>query len=188
MDAVCIPSNLLCSCSICALLRCGASYEIDRLASESSSTANEDSVDKEASIDHGKVLSYLQTRLTSTPLSIYFSNEVTSAKLKPKLVEDGLPVLEELECQLKRQEQGLSYIEKLPHVDMLLANLTDRASSIFSQIAKAEMRNVLFGEPQEIGSARSGTPMDMQCLEVVSNYPRLRRHIREDSSSFVSRY
>jgi anaphase-promoting complex subunit 4 len=135
-------------------------YEIDRLASEtSSSTPNEESADKEASIDHSKVLLYLQACMISSPLATYFGEEDFS----DWFAEAGLVLhFNDLQIELQKQEQGHDYKLPLPRVKALCKYLTLQASGIFKQIANAEKRNVLFGGPLELGSARNKTPMDMK--------------------------
>ncbi|PVH86890.1 hypothetical protein DL98DRAFT_449113 [Cadophora sp. DSE1049] len=136
-------------------------HEIDRLASDSS-LPNED-VEKESSIDHGKVLLYLQTIMTSSPLTTYLndspsedSNEIwTHSKY-------GLPMFDLLDKELQKQEQGLPYLQSLPRVDLLCTFLQQQAHSIFGRIAEAEKRNVRFGKPQNVGVVEVDGPVDMR--------------------------
>ncbi|KAH7418296.1 anaphase-promoting complex, cyclosome, subunit 4-domain-containing protein [Cadophora sp. MPI-SDFR-AT-0126] len=136
-------------------------HEIDRLASDSS-LANED-VEKESSIDHGKVLLYLQTIMTSSPLTTYLDdsplkddNETWSHS------KYGLPIFDLLDNELQKQERGLPYIQPLPRVDLLCTFFQQQAHSIFGHIAEAEKRNVLFGKPQNVGIVEADGPIDMR--------------------------
>ncbi|KAG4426231.1 hypothetical protein IFR04_000697 [Cadophora malorum] len=135
-------------------------HEIDRLASDSS-LPNED-VEKESSIDHSKVLLYLQTTMTSSPLATYL-NDIPSDGYEETWTHSkyGLPMFDLLDKELQKQEQGLPYIRSLPRVDLLCEFLQQQAHSIFGQIAEAEKRNVLFGKAQIVGVVEADGPVDM---------------------------
>ena len=151
-------------------------YEIDRLASDASSSPNDESGDKEASIDHSKVLLYLQTAMSRSPLSIFFgdsSPEEYSNVLEQ--AEPGLPMFDLLDKQLQKQEQGLPYMKPLPRVELLCNFLTQQASSVFNHIAEAEKRNVLFGKAYDLGSVENDASIDMRMDKIVSCSLSLRR-------------
>ncbi|KAG4436181.1 hypothetical protein IFR05_008341 [Cadophora sp. M221] len=136
-------------------------HEIDRLASDSS-LPNEDA-EKESSIDHIKVLLYLQTIMTSSPLAAFLndslSNESNGTWSHSK---HGHPMFELLDKELQKQERGLPFLQSLPRVDLLCTFLEQQAHTIFGQIAEAEKRNVLFGKPQDIGIIELDGPVDMR--------------------------
>jgi len=141
------------------------------LASDASSTTNEETADKEASIDHGKVLLYLQTCMTSSPLATYFGDEDFSEWFTAK---DGLIFhFNDLQTELQKQEQGLDYKVPLPRVKGLCKYLTWQAGVAFWKIADAEKRNVLFAKPKELPRARKNSPIDITVQDlrffVVSN-------------------
>lgn len=144
-------------------------YEIDRLASGSSSSPSEDAIEKESAIDHSKVLSYLQTSMTSSPLAVFFQGPVAGDNENWSHNTYGLPMFELLDKQLQLQERGKPYIKPLPRVDLLCAFLHEQAHTVFSQIADAEKRNVLFGKPQDVGSIESDGSVDMRMGKHVSN-------------------
>lgn len=135
-------------------------YEIDRLASDASGT--DDSTDKEASIDHSKVLLYLQKIMTANPLSIFLDGSSTDGQTEWKHAEQGVPLFDLLNKQFGKQERGVSYIKALPRIDLLCAYLSRQASSVFAQIAEAEKRNVLFGKAQDIGVPEIDGAIDMR--------------------------
>jgi len=144
-------------------------YEIDRLASDSSASPDDDKVEKEASIDHSKVLQYLQTATTTSSLAMYFDDSVPEDNDNSwKNAEQGLPIYDLLDKQLQKQERGAPYLKTLPRVDLLCKLLAAQASTIFSQIAEAEKRNVLFGKVHEIGVADTSGPVAMRMSAVVS--------------------
>ena len=143
-------------------------YEIDRLASDASSSTNEESNEKEASIDHSKVLLYLQTAITNSPLSVFFGDGTESQKEVWSQLQPGPRIFDQVDQQLQKQEQGLPYIDQLPRVDFLCKILGQEATAVFSQIAAAEKRNVLFGKPHELGVPQDDAPMDMRMCQTVS--------------------
>lgn len=143
-------------------------YEIDRLASDASSSTNEESNEKEASIDHSKVLLYLQTAITNSPLSVFFGDGTESQKEVWSQLQPGPRIFDQVDQQLQKQEQGLPYIDQLPRVDFLCKILGQEATAVFSQIAAAEKRNVLFGKPHELGVPQDDALMDMRMCQTVS--------------------
>ena len=138
-------------------------YEIDRLVSDpTSSSTSDEAAEKEGSIDHSKVLNYIQTTMTTKPLAVYFGpiSEVETSDWVHE--EQGFPMFNLLHEQLQKQERGLPYMKHLPRVDFLCDILTQQATTIFSQIAEAEKRNVLLGQVQELGNIESGGACDMK--------------------------
>lgn len=107
--------------------------------------------------------------MTSSPLAIYLedSSEELSGRLNH--AEQGVPMYDLLDKQLQKQEQGLPYMKSLPRVDVLCRLVTGQANTIFSQIAEAEKRNVLFGGAHDIGSAEVNAPIHMKMVAVVSD-------------------
>ncbi|KAH8665010.1 anaphase-promoting complex, cyclosome, subunit 4-domain-containing protein [Tricladium varicosporioides] len=142
-------------------------YEIDRLGSDSTS-ARDDDLEKEAAIDHNKVLLYLQNCMTTSSLEVYFGNLASDDVDNDwTQAEQGLPMFDLLDKQISKQEQGLPYMKGLPRVELLCKFLSRQAQSVFSQIAEAEKRNVLFGQRQEIGTAENDDLTDMR-LTILS--------------------
>lgn len=150
-------------------------YEIDRLASEASS--GDDPTDKEASIDHSKVLLYLQKIMTVNPLSVYLDASSTEGQTEWKHFEQGVPLFDLLNKQLGKQERNAPYIKALPRIDLLCTYLSRQASGVFAQIAEAEKRNVLFGKAQDIGIPHTDALLDMRMSPVVLFQPSLRKFL-----------
>lgn len=123
--------------------------EIDRLAS---STVNEDLTEKEVTIDHAKVMVYIQRYLVKSPLAVYFDEIARDgyAKDLDLLAESGSSLMDLLDRQLKKHEVGLSYMEAFPSIAFLVESLGKRADVVFRDIAEAEKRGVRFGEATEI--------------------------------------
>lgn len=144
--------------------------EIDRLASDSSDSPKDDDLEKEASIDHSKVLLYLQTCMTTSPLEIYFGDTTPDDYNNSwNQAEQGLPMFDILDKQLQKQERGLPFMKALPRVELVCRHLTAQAKAIFDQIAEAEKRNVLFGNAQPLGMAQDDQLMDMRLCSTVGS-------------------
>jgi anaphase-promoting complex subunit 4 len=145
-------------------------YEIDRLASNTSNSPNEDAIDKESSIDHSKVLSYLQNVMTTSPLANYFDEFSEEECVQSwQIIEQGVPIFEILGKQLRKQEKNMQSIAPLSRIGLLCKFLGKQAGAIFGQIAEAEKRNVLFGKAQEIGDVEKGSPITMKMNPMVSS-------------------
>lgn len=145
-------------------------YEIDRLASESSSTPVDDAADKESAIDHSKVLSYIQSAMTTSPLDNYFAASSDSDFQQSwKNAEQGTAMFDLLDKQIQKQERSQGYVSPLARVDVLCKYLTKQASAVFGQIAEAEKRNVLFGNVVDIGDVGKGSIMDIKMSGLVRN-------------------
>lgn len=143
-------------------------YEIDRLASEASSTPVDDAADKESAIDHSKVLSYIQSAMTTSPLDNYFSvSSNDDFQQSWKNSEQGIAMFDLLDKQIQKQERTQGYLSPLARVDILCKYLTKQASAVFGQIAEAEKRNVLFGNVVEIGAIGSGSTIDIVMNRLV---------------------
>ena len=157
-------------------------YEIDRLASDASSSPNDEAGDKEASIDHSKVLLYLQTAMTTSPLSTFFSDSSPEEHNNGwNHSEQGMPLFALLDEQLQKQDKGLPYMEFLPRVEVLCRLLRRQASSVFSQIAEAEKRNVMFGKAIKLGSAESESPtLEIRMDKIVSFTLEVRTMLTDD--------
>ncbi|CAJ2506065.1 Uu.00g001950.m01.CDS01 [Anthostomella pinea] len=118
-------------------------HEIDRLAS---SSITEELSEKEATMEHGKVLAYIQQYLPASPLRHYLSSApADDAERDRKQAEGGTSLLDLLERQLKKQEAGQLDTGTFPQVEFLCKYLDSKSSSVFEGIAEAEKRSVRFG-------------------------------------------
>jgi anaphase-promoting complex subunit 4 len=142
-------------------------HEIDRLASDASSPS-EDVPEKEATIDHSRVLRYIQTAMTTSRLSVFFQESTTEdSKNEWATAEQGLPIFELLDEQLRKHQEGLAHMTTLPKVELLCKHLDQQASAVFQRIADAEKRNVLFGQPIRLGGMKGdGSVAIILCPEV----------------------
>lgn len=123
-------------------------FEIDRLAS---STISEELSEKEATMEHGKTLAYIQQYMKASPLRAYLSNASADDSGRDRQqAEDASSVLEMLDKQIQSQELGRTEGGILPQVEFLVTYLVDKASAVFNGIAEAERRSVRFGQPTKI--------------------------------------
>lgn len=139
-------------------------FQIDRLASSSSAT--DELTEKEATMDTSKVLTYIEHYLTQSPLSIFFdqiAKEDYDADWAQ--IEDGAPLLDELDKQLIKHESNQLSMKALPHVEFLIDYLTAWANRTFSDIAAAKKRSVRFGKPVKLSVDRPITRMDVRMCD-----------------------
>ncbi|KAI0014015.1 anaphase-promoting complex, cyclosome, subunit 4-domain-containing protein [Xylariaceae sp. FL0662B] len=123
-------------------------HEIDRLASSSST---EELSEKEATMEHGKILEYVQRYMPASPLRYYLSNVPTDdLKQGRQQAESGSSLLELLSKQINKQESGQLTSGIFPQVEFLCGYLDDKAKIVFEGIAEAEKRSVRFGQPTTI--------------------------------------
>ncbi|KAI1743615.1 anaphase-promoting complex, cyclosome, subunit 4-domain-containing protein [Xylaria scruposa] len=123
-------------------------HEIDRLAS---SSTTEELTEKEASMEHGKILAYIQHYMPASPLRHYLSTvSAEDTERDRKLADGGSPILELLERQIRKQEAGQADTGSYPQVEFLCKYLDSQASSVLEGIAEAERRSVRFGQPTKV--------------------------------------
>jgi anaphase-promoting complex subunit 4 len=148
-------------------------YEIDRLASDSSNSPSDEQIEKEAVINHSKVLEYIQTCLTNSRISAFFPTK-EEEELKEELrkqfeeAERGISIFELLDKQLQNHELGQPYLAALPKVELIYQSLERQANAIFKLIAEGcWKRNVIFGQPVPIHQSKDWGLTDMtQCVSV----------------------
>lgn len=138
-------------------------FQIDQLGGPG--TGADELTDKEAMMDHTKVLTYIERYLTNSPLDIFLSEiakEDCDSDLK--FIDDGPTLLDVLDKQLKKHEAGQPSMKALPHVDFLVDYATTWSNNIFSSIAEAKRRSVRFGKPVKLSIGKPITKMDMKML------------------------
>jgi len=131
-------------------------FEIDRLASPSQA---EELPEKEATMDHSKVLTYIQHCLVESPMTIFFDKVGQADWTKDwQFVEDGPTLLEMLDVQLQKNDARQPHMKAFPKVEFLVDYLSMRANTVFKDIAEAEKRSVRFGKPVRLSV---GSPVSM---------------------------
>ncbi|KAI8960282.1 anaphase-promoting complex, cyclosome, subunit 4-domain-containing protein [Daldinia sp. FL1419] len=123
-------------------------HEIDRLAAPS---AVEELSEKEATMEHGKVLAYIQQYMAASPLRHHLSNvPAERSERSRQQAESGSSLLELLTKQLNKQDTKQLDEDAFAQVEFLCRYLDSRASAIFEGIAEAEKRSIRFGQPTAI--------------------------------------
>jgi anaphase-promoting complex subunit 4 len=126
--------------------------EIDK---QGSSSVSEELSEKEATMDHPKVLLYIQHYLDRSPLSLFFDEVAKEDYTKDQeMVEPGLSLMDLLDKQLQEQDAGRPYMKVLPRIDFLLNYLSSKANSVLKGIAGAEKQGVRFGPATEVSIGR----------------------------------
>lgn len=137
-------------------------FQIGRFATAPSDELTE----KEATMDNAKVLTYIERYLTRSPLDVFFddiSREDYSADWDH--CEDGPRLLDMLDRQLRKQEDGQPFMRALPHVDFLVNYMNSWSGRIFRDIAEAKKRSVRFGRPVRLSVGRPVSKMDIKMCE-----------------------
>ncbi|EMR64639.1 putative anaphase-promoting complex component cut20 apc4 protein [Eutypa lata UCREL1] len=122
--------------------------EIDRLASSSST---DELTEQEATMEHGKILTYIQQYMPASPLQHYLSNIASGDADKDwQQAESGTSMLDMLDKQIKQHEAGQEHSGVFSQVEFLCKYLDSKANVVFEGIAEAEKRSVRFGQPVKI--------------------------------------
>ncbi|KAI0395355.1 anaphase-promoting complex, cyclosome, subunit 4-domain-containing protein [Xylariaceae sp. FL0594] len=122
--------------------------EIDRLAS---SSGTDELTEKEATMEHGKILSYIQQYMPASPLEHYLSKvSVEDGERDRKLADSGSSLLDLLGKQIKKQEAGQPETGSYPKVEFLCEYLDSQVTCVLEGISEAEKRSVRFGQPVKL--------------------------------------
>lgn len=131
---------------------------IDRV---SSTTVPDDLMEKEALLDPAKILRYIERYLVSSPMAIHFA-KVSKDKWDEdwQYIQDSSGVLDELDQQLKLQNDGKPYMKGLAQMAFVVDLLTVKAEGVFKNIAEAEKRSVRFGQAVKLELARGDSSLE----------------------------
>lgn len=137
-------------------------FQIDRLQS----TNDEELTEKEATMDTGRVLTYIERYLVDSPLRIYF-DEINQESRDADLgvMQQGVVVLDVLTTQLNKFDEDQEHMKALPHVEFLMDCATQWANAIFHDIAEAKKRSVRFGQPIRLAIGQKVDNFDMRMRE-----------------------
>ncbi|KAI1384528.1 anaphase-promoting complex, cyclosome, subunit 4-domain-containing protein [Hypoxylon trugodes] len=142
-------------------------HEIDRLASSSST---DELSEKEATMEHGKILAYIQQYMPASPLQHHLSKvPVDSSDKGRQQAESGSSLLELLSKQLKKQDSGQPDENSFSQVEFLCGYLDTKADAIFTGIAEAEKRSVRFGQPNAIQLENEVSNFDVTVSAIPSS-------------------
>ncbi|KAG7116603.1 Anaphase-promoting complex subunit 4 like protein [Verticillium longisporum] len=155
-------------------------FQIDRLASSSSAT--EELNEKEAGLENGKVLAYIQRYLLRSPMALFFEPVAEDEREADwKFVQNEPALLDAVDAQIARQEDGQPYMKALPQLAFLVAYLEDRADGIFKDIAEAQKRSVRFGQPTRIVMGSKMSRIDCVMGPIVNG-----NDLEDHASTFVA--
>ncbi|KAI0883552.1 anaphase-promoting complex, cyclosome, subunit 4-domain-containing protein [Annulohypoxylon maeteangense] len=141
-------------------------HEIDKLAS---SSGTDELTEKEATMEHGKILAYIQQYMPASPLRHHLSNVAAENTEKGRQqAEGGSSLLELLSKQIKKQDSGQPDESIFSQVEFLCGYMDDKADAIFEGIAEAEKRSVRFGQPTTIKLDSNISMIDVT-MSVISN-------------------
>lgn len=139
-------------------------FQIDRLVS--SNTATDELSEKDATMNHARVITYIERYLTNSPLDVFF-DEVAKEDYAAdwKHLDSGPNLLDVLDKQLKRRDEGQSSMKAVTHVEFLVNYLTTRSSEIFEDVAEALKRSVRFGQAMKLSIGQPISKMDMKMCD-----------------------
>uniref|UniRef100_A0A8H7K7X1 Anaphase-promoting complex subunit 4 long domain-containing protein n=1 Tax=Bionectria ochroleuca TaxID=29856 RepID=A0A8H7K7X1_BIOOC len=137
--------------------------QIDRLAT--SSSESEELSEKEATTDIGKVLTYIEQYLASSPLHVYL-DEISKEDFTAdwEHIDSGVNLLDTVSAQVKKHEKGQEAMKALPHVEFLVDYATHWSSKAFEHIAETKRRSVRFGKPISLSIDQ---PIDIYDCRIV---------------------
>ncbi|EEY22599.1 conserved hypothetical protein [Verticillium alfalfae VaMs.102] len=155
-------------------------FQIDRLASSSSAT--EELNEKEAGLENGKVLAYIQRYLLRSPMALFFDPVADDEREADwKFIQNEPALLDAVDAQIARQEDGQPYMKALPQLAFLVAYLEDRANGIFKDIAEAQKRSVRFGQPTRIVMGSKMSRIDCVMGPIING-----NDLEDQASTFVA--
>ncbi|KAK5632044.1 hypothetical protein RRF57_007758 [Xylaria bambusicola] len=148
-------------------------HEIDRLAS---SSTTDDLTEKDATMEHGKILAYIQQYMPASPLRHYLSNiEAEDVERDRKLADSGSSLLELLTKQIQKSESTQTDAGSYSQVEFLCKYLDSQASSVLEGIAEAERRSVRFGQATKIVLDSNVSRFDVQLSATPVGPPNKRQ-------------
>ncbi|PNY24707.1 Coatomer subunit delta [Tolypocladium capitatum] len=162
-------------------------FQIDRFAT----TSTDELTEKEATMDCGRVLTYIERYLTRSPLDVFFDDISKEDYSKDwEHCEGGPSLLDMLDRQLRRQEDGQPYMRALPHVDFLVNYMNGWSGRIFKDISEAKKRSVRFGKPVRLSVGRPVSKMDIKLCEAKQGgtiYAALASKAADDNKVYIFR-
>lgn len=121
---------------------------IDRV---STSNVSEEIMEKEALLDPGKILRYIERYLVKSPMGVYFEKlPKETVEENFEMVQSCTKVLAKVDQQLKLEEDAKPYMKALPQMSFLVDLLARKAGDVFANIAEAEKRSVRFGQATKL--------------------------------------
>ncbi|KAI9766935.1 MAG: hypothetical protein M1840_006232 [Geoglossum simile] len=138
-------------------------HEIDIQAAENSGSSPDDVTDKDALMEHAKVIDYIQGAMTKSRLEEFFSPISTDDKGNQwDLRDEGLSLFSILNAELKERSLNEHTNKRIPGIRSFHEHLARQCDIVFKQIAETERRNVLFGRPIYLTKGNESTIADMR--------------------------
>lgn len=147
-------------------------FQIDCL--NSSSDDKSELSEKEATMDNGKVLTYIERYLTDSPLRVFFDEISKEDHAEDwNYTEDVPRLLDLLDTQLKKHQASQKAMRALPHVEFLVDLANFWSNRILDDIAEAKKRSVRLGKLVKLTIGAKVDIFDMRMCEESST---VRRH------------
>lgn len=141
-----------------------------RLAIDHASSGNvsNEVVEKEALLDKAKVLRYIERYLVTSPLAIFLEKlPQETYENDQAYLQDRPRILDEVDQQLKHEEEGKPFKKSLTQMRFLVDLLAHKAEEVFKNIAEAEKRNVRFGQAVKLElTGTDATPETISLIDV----------------------
>lgn len=159
-------------------------HEIDRQASSSSSggapaSGIDELAEMDATLQHGKVLTYVRTYLVRSPLVLFLGDDHVARddyQTDWQHVEGGESLVEMLDRQLAKEETGQPHMKALPRLEFLVSYLSSRSQKIFESIELNLKRGVRFEKPTRLsigGRIRKYATRLCPGIQTVSHGPNV---------------
>ena len=137
-------------------------FQIDRLQS----TNDEELTEKEATMDTGRVLTYMEKYLVDSPLRVYFGETSQDERdADAGVLEQGVAMMDLLTAQLDKYENAQEHMKTLPRVEFLVDCALQWSSSMFHDIAETKKRGVRFGQPTKLAIGQKVDNFDIRMCE-----------------------
>ena len=149
-------------------------HEIDIQAAENSGSSPDDVTDKDALIEHAKVIDYIQGAMTKSRLAEFFSPISTDDKGNQwDLRDEGLSLFNILKAELRERSLNEHTDKRIPGIRLFHEHLAQQCDIVFKQIAETERRNVLFGRPIHLTKGNESSIADMRACVKANILPTL---------------
>ncbi|KAG9253949.1 anaphase-promoting complex, cyclosome, subunit 4-domain-containing protein [Emericellopsis atlantica] len=128
-------------------------FQIDRLAL--SNSEGEELTEREATMNTGKALTYIESYLVHSPLQAYLEEVAEQDRDQAwGYAEQGIALKDAMRAQIRKLERREEAMKAMPKVQFLVDYGIHWSNTIFGQIAEAKKRSVRFGVPLRMSLGR----------------------------------
>ncbi|KAI6779565.1 anaphase-promoting complex subunit 4 [Emericellopsis cladophorae] len=128
-------------------------FQIDRLAL--SNSEGEELTEREATLNTGKALTYIESYLVYSPLQAYLEEVAEQDRDEAwGYAEQGIPLKDAMRAQIRKLERRQEAKKAVPKVQFLVDFGIHWSNTMFAQIAEAKKRSVRFGTPLRMSLGR----------------------------------